>query len=82
MHFDGDKAWIVEQLELLSKQHQIKARAAYSDIFYNTHRNELIEHKKNNAARREANIRLRNFVDKCLTEYKKQQQSQANNFSW
>ena len=82
MHFDGDKAWIVEQLELLSKQHQIQARAAYSDIFYKTHRNEPVEYKKNNRARREANIRLRNFVDKCLATYKKQQQSNTNNFSW
>ena len=68
-HHKEDAKWLESQLTILRPQHQIQARAAYSDIYSTAYSNESISHKKLNSARREANIRMRKFVDACLGSY-------------
>lgn len=68
-HHKEDAKWLESQLTILRPQHQIQARAAYSDIYSTAYSNEQVTHKKLNSARREANIRMRKFVDACLGSY-------------
>ena len=68
-HHKEDAKWLESQLTILRPQHQIQARAAYSDIYSTAYSNESVSHKKLNSARREANIRMRKFVDTCLGKY-------------
>lgn len=80
-HHKEDAKWLESQLTILRPQHQIQARAAYSDIYSTAYSNEQVSHKKLNSARREANIRMRKFVDKCLGSYAEEcinQSQQAN----
>lgn len=89
---EDDKKWIESILIPLTEPHRAKARESYSDIYYATRESETVEHKKDNKARREANIRLRTFQKACLELYSKNainsrqefaQQSRDNsNFSW
>ena len=68
-HNEDDAKWLESQLTTLRPQHQIQARAAYSDVYSTAYSNEPVSHKKLNAARRGANLRMRKFVDACLSSY-------------
>ena len=60
-----DAEFITEQLEKLSPQTRQKAIIGYDSVFEATYDQVEVEHKKMNAARRAANLRLREFIDKC-----------------
>lgn len=64
-----DRKWIKEQLRKLPPAYQQKAQAGYIEAFKGAHDAEPVDHKKMNAARKEANTRLRLFVDKVTKRY-------------
>lgn len=57
-----DVKWIQEQMNRLPIQYKQKAREGYERTWQEAYDLEPVEHKKSNAARRAANIRLREFV--------------------
>ena len=61
-----DVKWIQQQLNRLPIQYKQKARQGYEQAWQEAHDLEPIEHKKSNAARRAANIRLRLFVERVV----------------
>lgn len=68
-HSERDAEWLEGVLLQLSSGHQVKACSAYSEIYIETYDAEVIEHKRENAARFAANTRLRKFREACLTHY-------------
>ena len=68
-HSERDAEWLEGVLLRLSPAHQLKACMAYSDAFNDAYEAETVEHKKENAARRTANNRIRKFRDACLDAY-------------
>lgn len=70
MHKD-DKKWIKEQLMRLdSPQLRQLAMAKYNEVHQEAYNNEPLPHKKDGAARSEANNRLRVFVEKVTQNAK------------
>lgn len=65
-HSEKDAQWLSEQLLRLHPSHLTTACIGYSDAFRETFESEQVEHKKENAGRKSANIRMRKFVEKCL----------------
>lgn len=63
LHKD-DRKFFKEQLAKLPPAYIQKAKEGYQAVYEAAYETEPIEHKKSNAARRAANIRLREFVDK------------------
>lgn len=61
---EHDKPWIIDRLSLLNPGMRAKAVDGYSNDFRLAYDSEDTEHKKSNAARNEANTRLRLFVDR------------------
>lgn len=59
-----DREWIQEQLNKLPPQMRVRAVEGYQGVFDSAYQNEPVSHKKSNAGRRSANLRLRLFVDK------------------
>ncbi len=55
--------WYKQQLAQLPPGYQKKAREGYERAWQEAYDLEPVEHKKSNAARRAANIRLRRFVE-------------------
>lgn len=82
MRSDKDSEWIEGILLTLSRIHQDQAREAYSDAYIEAKENEATEHRKENAARKAANTRLRLFRDRCIAVYAKQNQRQESKFEW
>ena len=61
MH-DHDKKWIDEQIGKLPTRLQQQVRQRYAEVYREAHNAEPVEHKKEGAARRAANTRLREYV--------------------
>lgn len=68
-HHEHDREFIDGMLSRLSPAHQLRARVAYTDVFSNERDSTKLEYQKSNHARRAANIRLREFVDACVSSY-------------
>ena len=63
-YFPHDKKWLEEKLGILDVVERARVCAAYSHVYLSTLEAEPSEIKKENAARRAANERLRVFIDK------------------
>lgn len=63
-----DKKWFNEQLAKLPPAYIQKAKEGYQAVYEAAYEAEPIEHKKSNAARRAANIRLRLYVERINKE--------------
>jgi hypothetical protein len=61
---EHDAEWIKEQLNKLPPQMRYKAVSGYDGVYNDAFEAETTAHKRSNAARRAANLRLRIFVDK------------------
>lgn len=61
---EHDLEWIKDRLALLNPQMRARAVNGYDKAFSMAYDSELVVHKKSNAARNEANTRLRFFVDR------------------
>ena len=59
-----DQKWFREQLAKIPAAYIQQAKDGYQSVWENAYNYESIEHKKQNSARRAANIRLREFVKK------------------
>lgn len=59
-----DTKWISDQLSKASSAAREKAVEGYETVYRSALDDEPVEHKKENAARREANTRLRVFIEK------------------
>lgn len=79
-HSERDSEWINNQLSQLNAQHKTQAVRAYSDCYIIAYNAEQTPYKKENKARREANIKLRVFVSKCVDRYNQQKQKMTNQF--
>ena len=64
---EHDKKWIEEQLQKLPPFAVRIAIEGYDNVFTESYDNEPIEYKKENKARRDANTRLREYVEKIIT---------------
>jgi hypothetical protein len=68
MH-DDDKKWVISMISKIPKPlHKEMAVDGYKRVYNETFNLCPVEHQKSNLARRTSNIRLREFVDKCLIE--------------
>ena len=63
---EHDKKWIEEQLQKLPPFAVRRAIDGYDKVFTESYDNEPIEYKKENKARRDANTRLREYVEKII----------------
>lgn len=61
-----DAQWYSEQIKRLPVPLQRKAREGYERAWLAAYESEEVEHRRSNAARRAANIRLREYVEKIL----------------
>lgn len=61
-----DAKFINQKLSILHEEERVQVCIAYSKVYQHEYEAEEIEFKKENKARREANIRLRNFIEKRL----------------
>ncbi|MEH5097366.1 hypothetical protein PO486_05650 [Atlantibacter hermannii] len=60
----GDEEWIQEQLSTLPPSARQKAIARYGEVYEEFLNSETVSFRKENKARHEANIRLREYVRK------------------
>lgn len=63
-HFPHDTKWIAEQLARLNPAVRDKVSRRYSDVYATTYDDSVVSYQKDGLSRREANTRLREFVDK------------------
>ena len=63
---EHDKKWIEEQLKKLPTIALHRAIEGYEKVFAESYDNEPIAYKKENKARRDANTRLREYVEKII----------------
>lgn len=61
-----DVRWVNEQLNKLPYEYKQKAREGYERAWQEAYELEPVEHKKSNAARRAANLRLLRFVERVI----------------
>ena len=61
-----DQKWIEEQLKKLPPFALRRAIEGYDKVFSESYDNEPIAYKKENKARRDANTRLREYVEKII----------------
>lgn len=61
-----NKKWVNDHIAPLGAKARAKALKGWQQVYDETYAAEPIEHKKQNAARRAANIRLREFVGKLM----------------
>lgn len=61
MH-DHDRKWIDEQISKLPSRLHAQVRRKYAEAYREAHNAEPVDHRKDGAARRAANARLREFV--------------------
>lgn len=59
-----DQKWFWQQLKLLPPAYIEKAKEGYQAAYETAYDAEPVDHKKQNAGRREANIRLREYIRK------------------
>ncbi|WP_231853048.1 hypothetical protein [Xenorhabdus poinarii] len=62
--YPDDGKWIQETLAKLRTSTRARITAKYSEVYQAVWDNEPVSYRKDNAARRAANIRLREFVTK------------------
>lgn len=62
---ENDKSWLLETLGNLKFQERKKAIAKYAEVYREVYQAEPLSYKKENAAGRSANIRLRKYVERC-----------------
>ncbi|WP_338139443.1 hypothetical protein [Xenorhabdus bovienii] len=62
--YPDDGTWIQETLAKLRASTRAKITAKYSEVYQSAWDSESVSYRKDNAARRAANIRLREFVTK------------------
>lgn len=60
-----DQKWLIETLGKLKFQERNKAIVKYAEVYSAAYEAEKISYKKENAAGRSANIRLRKYVERC-----------------
>lgn len=65
-HSSEDAKWIRQQLERIPPRYRQQAMDGYSEAYKSAYDAEPVEHRKENAARRAANERLRKYVEKVL----------------
>ena len=65
--YPDDGKWIKEQLAMLAPSLRNKVILRYGEVYAEVHANTRGEHEKDGEARREANTRLREFVEKFGT---------------
>ena len=70
-HCEKDAQWLTEQLLSIPAQHRITACVGYSEAYLNGYKSTDVQHKKENLARRTANIKMREFVAKCKAKTKR-----------
>ncbi|TFU09351.1 hypothetical protein E4V27_18860, partial [Proteus mirabilis] len=61
-YFPDDAKWIQEQLTKLSPSMRQKALVKYSEVYQTEWEREQVPYRKDNKARHEANVRLREFI--------------------
>lgn len=64
-HCEKDAKWLTEQLLSIPASKRITACVGYSDAYLEGYKSTEVQHKKENFARRTANIKMREFVAKC-----------------
>lgn len=62
-HHPHDSKWIIEQLVKLPPAYRERAIEAYSNVYLEVHNATEKPHQKDGEARREANTRLRRYID-------------------
>lgn len=65
---DIDKNWIIQTLAKLEFNERQKAVIRYAEVYQEAYDSEEISYKKENAAGRAANTRLREYAFKCLAK--------------
>lgn len=65
MH-DDDKKWCNAMLDKLPTKYKVMAMKGYAEVYEQAYKDEPYPVKKEGAARRAANTRLRHFVSKIL----------------
>ena len=63
LHHPDDTKWIKSQLAKLPPAHKQKAMAGYDKVFREVYHATPLPHQKAGEARREANTRLRRYID-------------------
>lgn len=66
-HHPHDSKWIVEQLARLPPAYRERATKAYSEVYEQVYVSVPLRHQKHGEARREANTRLREYIERVLT---------------
>lgn len=59
-----DRAWATQQLKKIGYKAQKTAVTGYDTVYKEAYDNEPLPHKKENAGRRAANTRLREFIER------------------
>lgn len=67
LYHPDDKKWIVQQLARLPFNYRETAMLGYDRVYRETHDATPLEHQKDGAARREANTRLRLYIESVLS---------------
>lgn len=65
-YFPHDESWIKEQLAQLPPHFRAVAIRAYADVYIKVYAATEKPHQKDGEARREANTRLREYVERVL----------------
>lgn len=66
-HHPHDSKWIAEQLIKLPPDYREHATKAYSDVYERVYSSVPLRHQKHGEARREANTRLRKYIERVLS---------------
>ena len=64
VHYGADAEWIQEQLQRLTPSVRPKIALKYAEVYQEAFESEEVTYRKENKARREANTRLRLFVNR------------------
>ena len=67
IYHPDDRKWLEDLFRKLPTEHRSRAAEGYSKTYSEVLEREPAEHKKENAARFEANSRLRKYVQRILT---------------
>ena len=67
IYHPDDRKWLEDLFRKLPTEHRSRAAEGYSKTYSEALEREPAEHKKENAARFEANSRLRKYVQRILT---------------
>lgn len=64
VHYVADAEWIQEQLQRLRPSVRLKIALKYAEVYQEAFESEEVTYRQENKARREANTRLRLFVNR------------------